>query len=108
MAEMLVEAGMLSVEETIEAQNAARKAKVRLSDLLVQDGLVLPNQLAALIALRHGLTMVDLPSQNIDSSAVIFLPEETAQKYTVLPIRLNGEHLMVAMTDPTDLQLFTI
>ena len=105
LAEMLVEAGMLPVEEAIKAHNAARKANVPLSDLLVQDGLVLPNQLAVLAALRGSLTMVDLRSQDIDPSAVIFLPEETARRYTVLPIRLNGGHLTVAMTDPTDIQL---
>ena len=48
--------------------------------------------------------MVDLRSENLDPEVVSLLPQETANKYTVLALRRNDGYLTVAMADPTDLQ----
>ena len=73
--------------------------------ILVRDGLVLSRDLATLTALNLGLAMVDLRSQTIQREAVIQIPEDVARRYMVLPISKQDDHLTVAMTDPTDLQL---
>jgi len=67
--------------------------------------LVLSRDLAALTAVHLGLTMVDLRSQEIDRKATALLTEEMARRYVALPVRRDDGRLVVAMTDPTDLQL---
>ena len=103
--EMLVKAGMIAEEQAVVAQEAARREKLPLWRILVRDGLVVSQDLAALTALHRGLTMVDLRNQSIDPQAVALLPEAVSRKYTVLPIRTQDGTLTVAMPDPTDLQL---
>jgi general secretion pathway protein E len=61
--------------------------------------------LATLTAVYLGLTMVDLKSEAIDHHAVALIPEDAARKHLVLGIKHSDNHLTVAMTDPTDLQL---
>ena len=103
--DMLVMAGMLAKEQAYVAQETARREKLPLWRVLVRDGLVVSQDLAALTALHRGLTMVDLRNQTIDHDAVAILPEQVSRKYSVLPIRVHDGTLTVAMPDPTDLQV---
>ena len=103
--DMLVMAGMLAKEQAYVAQETARREKLPLWRVLVRDGLVVSQDLAALTALHRGLTMVDLRNQTIDHDAVAILSEHVSRKYSVLPIRVNDGTLTVAMPDPTDLQV---
>ena len=103
--DMLVMAGMLAKEQAYVAQETARREKLPLWRVLVRDGLVVSQDLAALTALHRGLTMVDLRNQTIDHEAVAILPEQVSRKYSVLPIRVKDGTLTVAMPDPTDLQV---
>ncbi|MFQ6027002.1 MAG: GspE/PulE family protein [Dehalococcoidia bacterium] len=105
LGRMLVEAGLLSTEDLVKAQEAARRERQTLGRILVRDGLVLSRDLATLTAVYLGLTMVDLRGQTIDPEAVTLIPQDTARKYLVLSVRKSEGHLTVAMTDPTDLQL---
>ena len=104
-ADMLVEARMLSMEQAANAQGVARRDKVPFWQVLVRDGIVMSQDLAAVTALRLGLSMVDLRNQTIDPEAVAVLPENVARRYTLLAIRKDRDRLVVAMADPTDLHL---
>ena len=105
LAGMLVEAGILSPDQIAKVQEIARRERQSLGRILVRDGLVLSRDMATLIALYLGLTMVDLRSEYIDPKAIALVPEELARKHLVLAIKQHEGHLSVAMTDPTDLQL---
>ena len=103
-AETLVEAGMMSMEQVTNAQQAARLEGLSLGRILIRDGIVLARDLAAFTALHLGLTMIDLRSESLDPEVVGLLPEDVAERYTVLAVRQNNGTLTVAMADPTDLQ----
>ena len=103
-SEMLVEAGMITVEEVAVAQKTAREEGLPLGRILVRDGLVLTRDLAAFTALHLGLTMVDLRSETLDPDTVALLPEEISKRYSVLALEKNDGNLKVAMADPTDIQ----
>ena len=101
LARMLLDAQILSSQEIADAQRAAREARQSLGSYLVLDGLVPSRDLATLIALNLGISMVDLRNQTLDSETVELIPEEVARKYLVLPVKRAGNVLTVAMTDPT-------
>lgn len=103
-ADMLVQARVISEEQASTAQEAARRERQPLWQILVRDGLIMPQDLAALIALHLGLSMVDLRSQTIDPQAISLIPQETARRYNVLAINAKDGRLTLAMPDPTDLQ----
>ena len=105
LAQMLVDAGLLPADQVGKAQETAWRERQSLGRILVREGLVLARDLATLTALNLGMAMVDLRSQTIDRGAVAQVPEEVARKYMVLPVSKQENHLIVAMADPTDLQL---
>ena len=103
-ARMLVEAGMVSLEQMRRAQESMRQEQLPLARILVRDGLVMSRDLAAFTALHLGLTMVDLRSESLEPDVVGLLPEDIARRYPVLALRKDGDSLTVAMADPTNLQ----
>ena len=105
LSEMLLQSGMVSVEQLARAQETAKREHLPLGRILVRDGLVLSREIATLMTFYLGLPMVDLRNQSIDPQAVSLLPEDLARKYIALPIQKDGNRLTVAMTDPTDLLL---
>ncbi len=62
LAQMLVEAGILSSETVAGAQETATLERQPLGRILIREGLVLPRDLATLTALHIGVAMVDLRS----------------------------------------------
>ncbi|MDP3064666.1 MAG: ATPase, T2SS/T4P/T4SS family [Chloroflexota bacterium] len=102
---LLVEVGILSSEQLAKAQETALREGLPLWRVLLRDGLVMSRDLATLTALHLGLSMLDLRSQAIDPDTVALLPEPLARRYTVLPVKRDGDRLTVAMADPADLQL---
>jgi len=105
LAQMLVDTGILQGEEVARAQQTAWEERQPLGRILVREGLVLSRDLATLTALNLGLPMIDLRNQTIEPEAVGLIPEDTARKNMVLGLTRTDGHLLVAMTDPTDLQL---
>ena len=106
IALMLTEMGILSSEQMVVAQDAARREKRSLTTTLVRDGLVQSRYLADVTAIHLGLRTVDLRGQTIDPEAVALLPEDVARGNNVLAIEKRDDgRVVVAMTDPTDLRL---
>jgi len=105
LGQMLVEAGILAVDQVAKVQETARRERQTLGRILVRDGIIMSRDLATLTAVYLGLTMVDLKSEAIDAQAVGLIPEDVARKHLVLSIKHGANSLTVAMTDPTDLQL---
>ena len=105
LCQLLVEIGILSQEQLSKAQETAHREGLTLWRVLVRDGLVMSRDLATLTALHLGLAMLDLRNQSMDPDTVALLPEPLARRYTVLPVKRDGDRLTVAMVDPTDLKL---
>ncbi len=105
LASMLVRAGVTTEAQIARAQDIARRDHLPLSRALVQEGLVLSMELAIMTAAYMGVAMVDLRGEDIEPEAVSLLPEQLATRYVALPIRMSGDYLTVAMTDPTDLRV---
>ena len=104
LTQMLEQTGSLTRAQLDRARDVARQDKIVLAQALVRDGLVMAWDLAAMTALHMGVPLIDLRSEEIEPRAVAALPEHLAQRYLALPIKLVGNRLTVALTDPTDIQ----
>jgi type IV pilus assembly protein PilB len=49
--------------------------------------------------------MIDLDTYQVDSSALAKLPREMCEKHTILPVALHDDVLVLAVTDPPDLDV---
>ena len=106
LPQMLEQSNALTREQIGRARKVSRQERIVVAQALVREGLMSSWDLAAMTALQMGVPLIDLRSEPIDARAVALLPEHLAHRYLVLPIRLSGNRLTVALTDPTDLRMF--
>src|SRR5919109_458646 len=91
-------AGRESVELAIAEARAGGR---RTGEVLVDRGVLTPDQLARVIAERFGVDHVDLNAFRVDMSAANLLPSSAAKRYSAVPVGiLDVRTLLVAMVDP--------
>lgn len=99
LGEILVDLGYVTQTDVEEALNKQRSGGGRLEDTLVQSGKISPDMLARSLAMQLGFEFIE-DNARIDPYAVSLVPEPTARRYAAMPVRLEGDVLVVAMKDP--------
>lgn len=102
LGRILIDAGVITEEQLAEALEQATGAR-SLTAVLDDLGHTSETRIAHAVADRMGLEFVDLPGYEIDPNAATSLSSELARRHTVLPIKIEGEELLVAMSDPANL-----
>lgn len=101
LGKILVESGIISPEQLEEA--VARASGSSLTSVLSELGFADEVQVAQAIANQMGLVYVDLGTYDIDPNAATNFSSELARRYTVLPIKIQDGELVVAMADPANI-----
>ncbi|HUE13768.1 MAG TPA: GspE/PulE family protein [Planctomycetaceae bacterium] len=70
--------------------------------VLEELGLVNPQELATLVAERHGLPATALSSSTLQAAAARLVPQETARRKCLLPFFRSDRILHVAVAEPVD------
>ena len=98
----LIQAGGLSVEEIKNAIVKSSSENRSLIESVLADDRVSEEGLADSLAAYARFPRVNLATANIDPDAVKLLPQDMARRYSCIPIRVEGRHVLVAMANPTD------
>jgi type IV pilus assembly protein PilB len=101
LGKILVQAGVITEEQLDEA--FADVEGLSLSQALVQSGLATETKIAQAVASQMGLTFVDIGAYEIDPNAATLLAIDLARRYNVLPIAIQDQELVVAMSDPANI-----
>src|SRR5216110_2234017 len=102
LGEILVRENLISPQNLKEALDYQREHGGRLGFNLVKLGLVSDDMITAVLSRQYGIPSVNLELFHIDESVLRLIPQEVAQKYSVLPLSRVGATLTLAMTDPTN------
>lgn len=115
LGEVILDLGFATPDEVDGALQKQNAGGGRLEDTLVQSGKLSPEMLARSLAAQLGYEFLD-PIQNPPDSGVVAasnIQQPTAMRYGVIPIRMQGNSMVVAMKDPRnvfaldDLKLIT-
>jgi type IV pilus assembly protein PilB len=105
LGEVLVEQGLITAEQLDGALNeqrvvASQGRRVRLGQTLIERGHLTDRQIAIALADAMSLRMVEI----IDPEPEIgrLLPRRLAERHLVMPVEVDGQRLVVAFADPTD------
>ena len=101
---MLVEAKLITDEQLHHALAQSYKDGRRIGDVLIEQGLITPQQLVIFISLQLNVPFVNLKRQSIQPKAVELINESVARKYNIMPIDLVDGAIVVAMSDPENIQ----
>ena len=102
LGEVLVEAGLITngqLEETLALQ---RKTRRRLGRLFIELGYVDETELCQTVSRQLKIPMVDLECTDPEEEALLKVPEELARERVVVPVRIVGGELTLAMANPLD------
>lgn len=102
LGEILVRENLISPQHLREALDYQREHGGRLGLNLVKLGLISDDMITAVLSRQYGIPSVNLDLFNIDSSVLSLIPQEVAQKHSVLPLSRVGATLTLAMVDPTN------
>src|SRR5678815_334895 len=102
LGEILVRENLISPQHLREALDYQREHGGRLGFNLVKLGLISDDMITAVLSRQYGIPSVNLDLFNIDPAVIGLIPQDVAQKHSVLPLSRVGATLTLAMVDPTN------
>jgi type IV pilus assembly protein PilB len=103
LTQVIVDLGFAPRERVEAAMLAARDAGTTPDQLLVDQGVITPEQRARAVAERLGLEFLDLSQYRLDMAAVNLVPAELGRRCELVPVaRVGQDTLVVAMADPAN------
>lgn len=96
---------MATTEQVDSAAQIAAERNISVPDALVEMQLMEKQDILQAIAGYYGMEMMSLSSYKFDSDAIDAMPAEIAKKYRVMPIKVAGDTLQVAVSDPSDISI---
>jgi len=104
IGEILVSLGYVTPDRLTEAARSFDGDSLRFGEHLCRLGLVRPEDVTHAMAVQYGIAQVGLEDLSEANGALQTLSAELAQRYEVLPVRVRGGKLELAMADPFDLR----
>ncbi|TMM13066.1 MAG: hypothetical protein E6F98_07075 [Actinobacteria bacterium] len=102
LGDMLVQKGLISPEQMQDALIESRSSGKRLGEVLLERQWLFEDELARTLAGQLGLPYVNLRQTGVDLGVARTLPAETGIRFGVIPIGVRGGVVRVAFADPTD------
>jgi type IV pilus assembly protein PilB len=103
LGEILVDAGLIDDRQLGVALRQQSKSGGRLGEVLADLGFTNDDEISRALAEQAGIDHVELDGILPAPEAVEHLPEATARKLNVLPLRLEEAGIVVAMANVTDI-----
>src|SRR5258705_14012047 len=100
LGEILVRENLISPQHLREALDYQREHGGRLCFNPVKLGLISDDMITAGLSRQYGISSVNLELFKIDQTVLRLIPQEVAQKNSVLPLSRVGASLTLAMADP--------
>jgi type IV pilus assembly protein PilB len=102
LGEILVRENLITSDQLREALDYQRQSGGRLGSNIVKLGFISDDVITAVLSRQYGVPSVNLELFQIEKEVINLIPQEVAQKYSVLPISKVGATLTLAMADPTN------
>ncbi len=104
LAQLLASKKILPDKRLAEATGQAKAFSKSLVMTLIDRGFMSKRNLGRTIAESYGVDAYEPKRSDISAELQTLIPEETASKYRVLPVKQTGTTLVVAMADPSDFE----
>lgn len=99
---ILIRAGILQSEQ-LEQAIKGKQTDEHISETLIRLGIATDGLITGTLQKQLNIGIVDLKDLVIPQSTARFLPPELCEKNLMLPVKLDGKQLTLAMADPSDI-----
>ncbi|MGI5859096.1 MAG: GspE/PulE family protein [Tepidanaerobacteraceae bacterium] len=83
-----------------KAKEIQIKSDKRLDEVIIEEGFISDKEMTEILALNMGLARVNISKLYISPEVIKLVPEYLARKHTALPIKKDGNSLILALSDP--------
>ena len=104
LGELLVEKGIITEHQLQQALEEQKKTGKLLGRVLVDLGLVKDDDILAVLGAQTGMEKVDISNIEVSPQLLEKVPGPLAKAYKIVPLRMEGNTLLVAMGDPLNIQ----
>ncbi len=108
IGEFLIEKGLISEDQWEIAAQEKRKDEAKdkmIGSILVEMGFITETALSQAVSESTGVQAVDLNSTILDSAIIKMVPKDVAVRSKAIPISMNDEQVVIAMTDIYNLMI---
>jgi len=104
LGELLLERGIITEKQLQQALAEQERTGKLLGRVLVDLGLVKDEDILAVLGAQTGMREVDISNIEVSPQLLEKVPGPVAKAYKIVPIRMEGNTLLVAMGDPLNIQ----
>ncbi|GMU38279.1 MAG: Flp pilus assembly complex ATPase component TadA [Phycisphaerae bacterium] len=104
LGEILVDRGLLTPNQLADALQHAQASGKRTGEALVELELCSEEDVASALASQFGLEFIDLGHTHIDQESLSLISNNLIVKHQVIPMGMDGNRMKVIITDPLDLE----
>lgn len=101
LGDLLIEEGLLTPEQLQSALDD-KAPNQKIGDALLQRGYITDQQLAEVLEYQLGIPHINLMHYPFDTNLFSLISKETARRNLIIPLKKEGNKLFVAMVDPMD------
>ncbi|MFD1066563.1 GspE/PulE family protein [Oceanobacillus locisalsi] len=101
LGDLLVESNLITNEQ-LTATLESKRTEEKLGDALLREGYITEQQLIEVLEMQLGIPHINILQYPVEQEVIQLVPRELAKRHQVLPFRVNGNKLFVAMADPMD------
>lgn len=106
LGDLLVQQGVITAEQLKQALETQKNTGRKLGRVLVDAGFASEEGIARALARQLGAEFIDLRTFQPQAELVKLLPEAQARRFRALPLDEKNGLLRIGMADPTDLSAF--
>jgi MSHA biogenesis protein MshE len=103
LGDLLVQQGIITDEQLMQTLAEQKQSGRKLGHVLVEQGFVSETQLLSFLSQHLNVPLIDISQYNVLATAVSQLPEVQARRHRAIVLDDKGDHLLVGMSDPADL-----
>ena len=104
LGDLLVQESIISEAQLGQALAEQKNTGKKLGRTLIDLSCITEEQLLKFLSQQLNIPFLDISRRAIPPQVVNLLPEVQARRYRALAVEDNGDHVLVAMSDPADLQ----
>jgi type IV pilus assembly protein PilB len=103
LGELLVREKLISLQQLRKAQEEQKRSGQNLGYTLAKHGYISDGEITNFLSSQYRLPAINLDEYEIDPDVVKLVSREVCEKHRIIPVSRSGQSLIVAMSDPTNL-----
>jgi type IV pilus assembly protein PilB len=100
LGQLLMRAGIITERQLTDALEVHKATGSPLGRVLVDLGYATQGAILSVMAKQIGIPYVDFGEKRPEATAIALVPKDLAMRYTLMPVELVDDQLVVAMADP--------